>query len=93
MPTILMKLGEFAIPNLSADIRNNLRDVYSKRAGSAEDTRGTICARLERASGVLGREAYGGAASKLPSSPAWRPPQFKVDFLASQTKLEARVKV
>lgn len=51
-PSFVLKLSQFATPNLSAAIMNGFVDAWSKRAEPASDTSGTIYHPSSRASGI-----------------------------------------
>jgi short-subunit dehydrogenase len=53
-PAIALKLGEFALPNLSAAVLSGFLDTWSRRAPEGPDTSGTLFAAPERPSGIDG---------------------------------------
>lgn len=53
-PAVALKLGQFAVPNLSAAVMNGFMDVWSRKADPGEDTRGAIFDTPDDASGVDG---------------------------------------
>jgi len=53
-PALMLKLGQFAMPNLGAAMMNGFMDVWSDRAGPGEDSQGALHKPPAGASGVEG---------------------------------------
>jgi short-subunit dehydrogenase len=53
-PVIALKLAQFATPNLGAAAMNGFMDIWSDRADTGEDTRGTLFAPSAASSGIDG---------------------------------------